>query len=345
MQRRGELLTIGGDFASPVINAQRDWHARESLLYRVIDQESGQVGLGEAAPLPGYSPDKLKDCYLALEEIELPTGELSLDRIRRLLGALPPTLPAARYALECALLDLFAQKQQTSIASLLGGTATTASRCALLVIDTALDSASELTVRGVGTAKLKVGRDWPEELRVIRALRSRYPDLQLRLDANGAWSVPEAKVHLRELTNLDIQFVEQPVAPLNMAQLGNSLVPLAADESMRSPQMRDILMPLIDDRSLVAIVVKPTVLGGLLACMDLAAWASTHDLATIASHTFEGPVGTAGVAELAVATKGVFAAGLDAHPGLAILSALAVPQLAKVEIASHASGLGLRWPT
>ena len=39
-------------------DARRSWPERESLLLRLSD-EGGQRGLGEATPLPGYSPDRL----------------------------------------------------------------------------------------------------------------------------------------------------------------------------------------------------------------------------------------------------------------------------------------------
>jgi O-succinylbenzoate synthase len=73
-------------------------------------------------------------------------------------------------------------------------------------------------------------------------------------------------------------------------------------------------------------VLKPTLLGGLSAVLDLATRARQAGVAAVISHGLEGPVGTAACASLALALGGPHAAGLAAHPALAAWQ-LAVPQL------------------
>ncbi len=65
---------------------------------------------------------------------------------------------------------------------------------------------------GFDTYYLKVGVDPGEDLSMVAAVRSalgRGP--RLRLDANGAWSLPEATRLLRAMAEYEIDFVEQPV--------------------------------------------------------------------------------------------------------------------------------------
>jgi glucarate dehydratase len=83
---------------------------------------------------------------------------------------------------------------------------------------------------------LKVGIDIDAELEMVAAARAALgPTPLLRLDANGAWTVPEAIAAIRELATFDIQLVEQPCRTLEeLAEVRRAVsVPVAADESVR----------------------------------------------------------------------------------------------------------------
>ncbi len=323
----------------PIQNANRAWSHRNGLIFMI--QHGGLRGFGEASPLPGYSPDTIGDCEQCLSGIQLFDGnELSLTRIDAFTQAMP-ALPAARFAVETALLDLLAQREDRGIAGLFDQSANQALRCALLDSGSPVASAEACIARGVKCAKLKVGRDWTRELATIHELRSRFSDLQLRLDANGAWTVPIAKENLEALEDLDIQFVEQPVEPKFMHKLTSSPVPLAADESLHTKAGQKALRPLLGTPALGVFVLKPTVLGGVFACLRLQKLGIENTTESIASHCFEGPVGTAAVAELAIVLDSSLAAGVDEHAALAALSTKTVPQFHGHGITPHNHGLGV----
>ena len=101
--------------APPASDSRRDWRERVTLLLIVEDAE-GHVGLGEASPLPGYSPDTLDDAWGSLTRLlgaSLGRGELgapgSSQELRAVTGAVAS--PAARFALETALLDLWSKQR------------------------------------------------------------------------------------------------------------------------------------------------------------------------------------------------------------------------------------------
>ena len=325
-------------------NAKSQWLERRGLLVQVI-RADGSCGWGEASPLPDYSPDTLEQCREYLKGLQLfGEQELGLVKIQEFVARIPEELPAARFAIECALLDLLAQERNESVAVTIGGGTNSAERCALIDLDDPLRSVDSLLARGVSCGKLKVGCRFAGELDTILALRKHLPSFGLRLDVNGVWSVEQALQNLQSLAGLDIEFVEQPVAPAKMSQLVGCPVPLAADESMRSSLGRAALAPLIESKDLVAIVLKPTILGGLVACKKYKRWAQAQGVASIASHCFEGVVGTAAVAELAVATRGAYAAGVNCHDALAPQNAAQITQLAESGIRSHSPGLGIALP-
>ncbi len=330
-----------------VSNSKREWTEREGLIFvaelRGTTRRGASLerGFGEASPLPGYSAESIEQCEACLRDVQLfDSSELSLSSIERLIESMP-TLPAARFAVETALLDLLAQKRGQPVASLFGKYATRARKCALLDRNAPLRSATQAVARGITCMKLKVGGEWAEEFATIRSLRKGFPDVALRLDVNAAWTLPEAKMRLSLLEGLGIQFVEQPVAPGVMARLVDSPVPIAADESLHSEAGRSALEPLLTAGGLRAVVLKPTVLGGFFACLKLEQWARRHKVIAIASHCFEGPVGTAAVAELALALDAPIAAGVDEHAMLATMSPVSVPQLQSKHVQLHHGGLGV----
>ena len=347
MTLRSKVSHFGSRLDREVGNANRRWSNREGLIFvaemrtKSRGTEIVHRGFGEASPLPGYSPDTIEECEACLNDIELfDASKLTLTTIEALVLSMP-AVPAARFAVETALCDLLAQRLQQSVGGLFGQYATSARRCALLDPERPMRSAEAILARGITCAKLKVGTHWTEELVAIKRLRAEFPELVLRIDANASWTLPAAKKRLALLEGLGLEFVEQPVAPGVMYSLIESPVPIAADESLHSAAGREALEPLMREGGLHAIVLKPTVLGGFAACLKLQQWARMHKTVAIASHCYEGPVGTAAVAELALAMDSTMASGVDEHEVLASVSNVAVPQLAGRFIQLHHGGLGV----
>jgi L-alanine-DL-glutamate epimerase-like enolase superfamily enzyme len=92
---------------------------------------------------------------------------------------------------------------------------------------------------GFDTFYLKVGLDDAEDLEMVAAVRGALGSTpRLRLDANGAWSVPQALANLRAMAEYGIDFVEQPVRDHPIGQLGEVRarlpMPVCANEGLWS---------------------------------------------------------------------------------------------------------------
>ena len=277
----------------------------------VLEDERGHRGLGEASPLPGYGPETLADVDAALRGLS-GRFESSFAWPDRFGDPLPSVLtdvasPAARFALETALWDLWSQQRGLPLAAAWGA-------------DPALSVATAVLVdlmapawphRSPAAIKVKVGRagEWPTELRALRSLGQRYPDTPIRIDANQAFSTAEVSDRLAEIEglladdSLRIEFIEEPSAPEWPKQSG---LTLGRDESL---QGRAPNADVIGD---AVAVLKPTVLGGLEAVRGWAAVARK----TVVSHTFEGPIAHAAASAWALAFASDVVAGLGPHSGL-----------------------------
>jgi o-succinylbenzoate synthase len=351
------LVPIGGALSGVAANARARWRARRGLALRLVD-DAGAVGWGEASPLPGYRDDTLDQAAAALETALAAPLALALDGpLDRELDALldargltAAAAPAARFALETALLDLGAQRAGVSLAALLtdGAPSARVPLAALTLGEPDQISAAVERGRatGISTFKLKVGARgrFDAECALLASLRARHRDaIALRLDANGAWQLTEAPNKLATLAAFAPELVEQPVAASELCALADAPVPIAADESVRGGDAA--IDALLATPAVTALVLKPMALGGALRCRAIARRASARGRAVIVSHLFDGPIALAAAAELARALGGSLAAGLAPHAGLDAWPPVAVPQLARDAIvAAPGPGLGVALP-
>jgi O-succinylbenzoate synthase len=203
------------------------------------------------------------------------------------------------------------------------------------------DAARRAFAAGIRCLKIKLGADDPPDR--VRAIAAAAPGAVLRIDANRSWRLAEVLDRLAALAALPIEYVEEPCRNVHRLLTGPLPCKLALDESLIELADNDLAAALRSPAP-AAVILKPALLGGLSACLALAAQARASGVAAVASHTLEGPIGTAACAELALALAADQApgpaAGLAPHPALAGWR-LPVAQLAADHVhPAAAPGLG-----
>lgn len=344
MRLRALQVTAIRGAVEGLAGAARGQRERHGLLVRVVDCTGG-FGQGEASPLPGYSRDTVGACAAQLGAIDiarlpLPDGGSVTEWWMRAMDAIDLPAPAARFALETAVLDWWGRRHGLSLARLLGGPEAEARRVPLAALASDLPAARVAFQRGIRAFKLKISAATLEDdLRMAQAVRDEFGNaIRLRFDANR--SLPPASVleHLHALARFEPEFVEEPVPLPDFGLLAQSPVPLAVDESLIDPSAWPSLAAVCR-----VVVLKPTLLGGLTACLLRASEATALGLGLAVTHTFDGPVALAAASELAAALPGsLLACGLDRHAGLDAWPSVAIAQLGRAEVSSAARpGLGL----
>lgn len=305
-------------------NARQHWPERQSLLLRISDAE-GHAGVGEASPLPDYSPDRLDDVEAALTRLNPDdiTRALDAGAIRQVLTAasalLPASLPSGRMALETALLDFVGQREHVAAPALLGA-APGAEQPLAALIGSALavdfTSACERAVQaGFRHLKVKLGvrGQLDAEIVALQATAARLGKAaRLRLDANRALELAQLNHAWAALEALDIELFEEP------GTLSPSLprtLPLALDESLQGLTV-DAAVQRLEATGARFAVLKPMALGGLAHCWQLAERAHAAGTRSLISHCFDGPLALRAAAALALALPAHTAHGLAPHAGL-----------------------------
>lgn len=323
------------------------------MLLRLTTRD-GHVGQGEASPLPRYSRDDFDGARSALDAVdwdavpEAEPGESGRDHVARLAafsGVLPPS---AAFALETAVLDVVAQRRAVPLWALFGDAEP--SRVPLSSLLGGADdldvvaAASRAVARGVHTVKVKLtGPRLGPQLDTLGRLRDVLGARALRLDANGTFDAATAVAELDALRACNPELVEEPVPTASLPGLGALPVPIALDESLQDAAALAGLEPHLGRLRCVALVLKPMALGGFARCLALAARARVLGLDVTFSHLFDGPVGLAAAAHLALAVGSRSrASGLDAHGGLEAWPPVALPFLDTTSVmATSSPGLGL----
>jgi len=311
----------------PVVTANRTLRIRDGAVVLLQDAE-GQAGWGEALPLAGFGRPRWRALAPALSEcLAAAVGRLPAEAISTLqtLPVRDATGAAAVFATEAAALDLLAQQAGVPLRELFSPRpADTVAVNALLIGDTPPEvaaSAERAWQEGYQAVKLKVGgRALEADLARVRAARAALgPTVALRLDANGAWSESEAARALERLAEFGIDYIEQPLPPGDLAALArlraSRIVPIAADEGASS--LEDV-EELLAAQAVDVLVLKPAVLGGLLAVRRAAHAAAAAGVRAVLTSALEGSIAVVAAAQLA----GALPDRQVAH-GLATLSLLA----------------------
>jgi o-succinylbenzoate synthase len=341
----GNVRRVTGRIAGHAATASRAWSERRCARLQLIDAD-GRVGQGEASPLPGYSPDTLEECEAILEAV-VAMAPAEFDNIEHALATMNLTraTPAARFAVETALLDLVSQRTERSIASLLDDEDREPHDVPLAALCVGSSPAAIMAAaraawnQGIRTIKLKIGQPhaFAAECELIAQVRHHFGDeLALRLDANAAWNPDEAMDRLTALAIFAPELVEQPVAPDRMAQLIGSPVAIAADESLHAANAD--IDRLFQSEVCHVAVLKPMVIGGLIECRRIARLAHAQGVDTIVSHLFDGPIALAAAAELALSLPDTRACGLAPHAGLTVWPRVRVPQLRPNRVVDYSRG-------
>lgn len=116
--------------------------------------------------------------------------------------------------------------------------------------------------------KLKIGVNWVEEKEILKNLRKEFSkdELELRVDANGAFSFEDAKAVLHELADLHVHSIEQPIKARQteeMAELcAQTPTPIALDEELIGVFYEKDKSELLEKIKPQYIILKPSLVGG-----------------------------------------------------------------------------------
>lgn len=236
----------------------------EARVVVVELEEEGIKGTGECTPYPRYGESDASVMAQIMSVVPQLEKGLTREELQKILPA-----GAARNALDCALWDLAARRQQQSLADLIGitlpETVITAQTVVIGTPDQMANSASTLWQAGAKLLKVKLDNHLISERMV--AIRTAVPDATLIVDANESWRAEGLAARCQLLADLGVAMLEQPLPAQDDAALENFIhpLPICADESCHT---RSNLKALKGRYEMVNIKLDKT--GGLTEALALA---------------------------------------------------------------------------
>jgi O-succinylbenzoate synthase len=301
----------------PITFLHRPIEFREGFLLRVED-DSGNIGYGECAPLAGYSRESLELAETELTRIARHLRHTEINDLDPLASAAEilehATCSSVTFAVESAFATLVASQQRRPVATLFNEDflMEVPVNALLESAETAPDAISRLSSCSCTAVKLKVGRQAIEEdIALVKSIRAQLPEhISLRLDANRLWTFDQAGRFAEGVDGLDIEYVEEPLrdpSELPRFALVYPEFPVALDESVRDLTADDIAN--IDWCR--AVVLKPTVMGGIARTFEIIDACKVSRKKAVLGAAIESSVGLTMIANMAASTLDDTPIGLD----------------------------------
>jgi L-alanine-DL-glutamate epimerase-like enolase superfamily enzyme len=284
------------------------------LIVRVRTDE-GLTGVGEVSCTPRWSGEDSSTARHVVDRYLAPglTGQDPTDVVR-LAGLMDGAIVGHHFtkaAVEMALWDVLGKVHGVPLYRLLGGPARPGIRTKFSVAaaepDVAAGIATWACEQGFTAMKVKVGTGLTADAARVAAVRAAIgADVTLGVDANGGWNRADAAAAVAPLAAEAVAFIEQPVAPHDLAGLADvrrrAACPVVADESVGTPaDALDVVTAGAAD----VLSIYVGMAGGIAAAQRAAAIAGAAGLGwTIGSNLELGPALAAHI-HFAMATPGL----------------------------------------
>ena len=278
----------------------------ERRIWLVTVTDGPAVGIGECAPLPKLSCDDIPNYAEVLrhfcDEVER-TGEIPYEALR--------DYPSMLFGLETALYEVRRKKEEGR--DVLFDTSFSRGEVGIPInglvwmgtFDEMRERIEQKLEQGFRCVKLKIGAiDFDAELELIKQIRGRFShhEVELRVDANGAFRFDEALYKLELLSQYALHSIEQPIKAgqwANMAELcRESPLPIALDEELigvNDPEQKRQMLNIIKPRY---IILKPSLHGGMMGVREWVDTARDMGIGSWITSALESNIGLNAIAQL-----------------------------------------------
>jgi L-alanine-DL-glutamate epimerase-like enolase superfamily enzyme len=290
-------------------------HERELLLV-TLSGDDGSVGYGEAAPLEAYDGvniDRVQRVLESYRPVLARSADMNGAQVIEACRAVED-LPAALSAIDLALWDRAGRRAGKPVAEMLSDdpVAHVPVNATLSALDRAgaAEQAAAAVHAGFECLKLKVGVG-DDAGRVAATRAAAGPQVALRLDANGAWSVDQAVAMIDALSPAGLELVEEPTHGLHAMREVRERVAVRVSIDETAGEHGALTAGVAD-----AICLKISRCGGIAGLLAAATLVRATGAEVYLASTLDGPLGVAAAVHAAAALA---SRGPVAHCGLATL--------------------------
>ncbi|AWX45927.1 o-succinylbenzoate synthase [Flagellimonas maritima] len=276
---------------------------------------NGKYGIGECGMLKGLSIDDVPEYESKLSWTcnNIHLGKTAL--LRQLVG-----FPSIQFGLEQAFLSLKSDNPFILYPSKFIANESPIAINGLIWMGNEafmLAQVEQKLAQGFKCIKMKIGAiDFQTELGMLRSIRSRFTadEIELRVDANGAFSKDGALNKLKQLSEYKIHSIEQPIKQNNwetMAELCQTTpLPIALDEELIGIHSVTKKQELLQTIRPQYIILKPSLIGGYASSQEWIDIAKKFGIGWWITSALESNVGLNAIAQWTFTLKSKMPQGL-----------------------------------
>lgn len=286
------------------------------FIYLTSSDSKDRIGVGECSIIPGLSPD-----FNDFTEYESKIQEVCQNIQNYIENQIElESFPSILFGLESALLDLnsivkgiffdtYFTRRERGIP--INGLIWMGSK------ENMLQQIEEKLIQGFTCLKMKVGAiDFDQELDILQSIRNRFSpsEIELRVDANGAFSVKDALVKLDQLSKFKLHSIEQPIKQGQIEEMADlcskTPLPIALDEELIGVYGMENKKQLLSHIKPQYIILKPSLHGGLKGSTEWINIAKSYDIPWWMTSALESNIGLNTIAQFASTFKNNLPQGL-----------------------------------
>ena len=281
----------------------------------LIIENGGKVGIGECGILRGLSADDVPNYE---EKLAWTCSNIHLGK--EVLWEALKNYPSLQFGVEQAFLSVASENPFELFPSEFTKTESPIAINGLIWMgDEAFmnQQIEQKLAQGFRCIKMKIGAiDFDHEISIINSIRTKYSkeQIELRVDANGAFSIAEARQKLQILADLDIHSIEQPIKQGNsiaMADLcRDTPLAIALDEELIGVvdvTQKEELLQTIQPQY---IILKPSLVGGYKGCQEWIRLAEKLNIDWWVTSALESNIGLNAIAQWTYTLKNQLPQGL-----------------------------------
>ncbi|WP_125720856.1 o-succinylbenzoate synthase [Flavobacterium ustbae] len=274
----------------------------EKETWFIILEENGKKGIGECGILRGLSADDRPDYE---EKLKWACDNIHLGE-KALWNALLE-FPSIQFGIEMAFLSLKSENPYLLFPSDFTKNLSSIAINGLVWMGEAAfmkEQIEEKLADGFNCIKLKIGAiDFAKELELLQFIRSHFSpeEIEIRVDANGAFSSTEALDKLNQLQQFQLHSIEQPIkkGQINeMAELCKETpFPIALDEELIGVFSLEEKEKLLQEIKPQYIILKPSFVGGFKGTQEWITLAEKYNICWWITSALESNIGLNAIAQ------------------------------------------------
>jgi len=288
------------NFKQPGGTSRGVLHTKET--YFLFIEDDGKTGIGECGLFKGLSVDDRPDYEEKLQWV-CTNIQLGKEEILKQVS----DLPSIQFGVEQAFLSLQSENPFELFPSAFTQGTDAIPINGLIWMGAPAFMKRQINEKlktGFTTLKLKIGAiDFKAEMELLQSIRTEYSsqEIELRVDANGAFDPNNALEKLKRLSDFELHSIEQPIKAgqwHEMAELcSKTPLPIALDEELIGIFSSEEKERLINSIQPQYIILKPSLIGGFDGSSTWIEITNAHDVGWWITSALESNIGLNAIAQ------------------------------------------------